>query len=307
MNNSNALSKKVKADTIEENTLRISMIGAFLLAIWGISMAYFSQSDAVLLDGAFNLISAVITFFSIKVTSMISRKESFKHPFGFFAYETLIVFTKGASILILIAISVTANVKKILSGGGEPKLGIMTIYVVIAVFACLAIYLIFRKSYKQIETELLFAEKQSWLLNTIISGSIGVAFLIAIFLQGTSLGWINRYLDQILVIIFSLIFIREPFNLVKDGLREFLLGSPKKEISQPFIDKLNLLKNNKEIKEFQVFLLKTGRRIWINVIIEPTKNSIKMEELLELKNELSVAMQEVYPNTFTQVTIDKIK
>ena len=95
--------------------------------------------------------------------------------------------------------------------------------------------------------------------------------------------------------------------MVKDGLREFLLGSPKKGISQPFIDRLDMLKNNKEIKDFQVFIFKTGRRIWINVIVEPTKNSIKMEELLELKNELSAAMQEVHPNTFTQITIDKIE
>ncbi len=129
------------SETIEGKTLRISMIGAFLLAIWGIVMAYFSKSDAVLLDGLFNLISAVITFFSIKVTYIIAKKESTKHPFGFFAYETLIVLTKGASILILIIISVTANVKKMLTGGGEPKLGLMTVYVALAVLGCLVIYL----------------------------------------------------------------------------------------------------------------------------------------------------------------------
>ena len=294
-------------ETIEGKTLRISMIGAFLLAVWGIVMAYFSKSDAVLLDGLFNLISAVITFFSIKVTRIITKKESSKHPFGFFAYETLIVLTKGASILILIIISVTANVKKMLTGGGEPKLGLMTIYVALAVLGCVVIYLTFHKSCKQMESELLLAEKQSWLLNTVISGSIGVAFLIGMFLQGTSLGWINKYLDQILVILFSLIFIREPFNLVKDGLHEFLLGAPKKEISQPFIDKMEMLKSDKEIKDFQVFILKTGRRIWVNVVVEPTKSTIKMKDLLKLKNDLSAAMQEVYPNTFTQVTIDKIE
>lgn len=295
------------AGAIEGKTLRVSMIGAFLLAIWGIVMAFFSSSDAVLLDGLFNLISAVITFFTLKVTRLITTKESSKHPFGYFAYETLIVLTKGSSILILVVISVYANVKKMLAGGGEPKLGLMTIYVALAVLGCLIVYLTFRKSYKQCETELLLAEMQSWLLNTVISGSIGVAFLIGMCLQGTSLGWINKYLDQVLVIIFSLVFIKEPFMLVKDSLREFLLDAPKKEISQPFIDKLETLKEDKEIKDFQVFMLKTGRRVWINVVVEPTKQTIKMKELMKLKNELSTAMQEVHPNTFTQVTIDKIE
>jgi len=41
---------------IEEKALKKSMIGAFILAIWGIAMAAVASSGAIMLDGMFNFI-----------------------------------------------------------------------------------------------------------------------------------------------------------------------------------------------------------------------------------------------------------
>jgi len=43
--------------------------------------------------------------------------------------------------------------------------------------------------------EILQAETKAWLVNAVISGAIWVAFAIAMLLKGTSLGWIDRYID----------------------------------------------------------------------------------------------------------------
>ncbi len=48
---------------IEEKALKRSMVGAFLLAVWGIVMASVSGSSVILLDGMFNLISGIMSFF----------------------------------------------------------------------------------------------------------------------------------------------------------------------------------------------------------------------------------------------------
>lgn len=59
---------------IEENALKKSMVGALVLAVWGLVMAAMSKSGAVMLDGMYNLISAIMTFFSIEITRLIFGK-----------------------------------------------------------------------------------------------------------------------------------------------------------------------------------------------------------------------------------------
>lgn len=105
------------------------MISAFLLAVWGIVMAVIADSGVILLDGMINLISGILSFFSIDITRLVSGKETREFPLGYFAFESLFVFVKGASILILVLMALYSNITVLLSGGREPALGLMTIYV----------------------------------------------------------------------------------------------------------------------------------------------------------------------------------
>jgi predicted Co/Zn/Cd cation transporter (cation efflux family) len=225
---------------VEEKALKISMIGAFCLAVWGIVMAGISESGAVLLDGMYNLISAIMSFFSIEITRLIYGKETRDYPLGYYAFESLFVFVKGASILILILMAVYSNLKVLLSGGREPALGLMVLYVAVAVIGCLVLYGVTRRSSRKTDSEILEAETEAWLINSVVTGAIGVAFVMTMLIQGTSIGWIARYVDQILVILMSILFIRDPVALMRRGLRELLLAAPQKEFSEPFVKKILL-------------------------------------------------------------------
>ena len=50
-------------------------------------------------------------------------------------------------------------------------------------------------------------------------------------------------MDQILVIVFSLIFIKEPLVFMKNGLSELLLTTPQDAFTQPYEKKLLPLKD----------------------------------------------------------------
>jgi predicted Co/Zn/Cd cation transporter (cation efflux family) len=91
-----------QTNLIEEKALKRSMVGALLLAVWGIVMAAVSGSSVILLDGMFNLISGIMSFFSIEITRLISGKGTREFPLGYFAFESLFVLAKGASILVLL-------------------------------------------------------------------------------------------------------------------------------------------------------------------------------------------------------------
>ena len=64
------------------------------------------------------------------------------------------------------------------------------------------------------DSEILAAETQAWLINAVISGGIGIAFGVVMLIQGTSWGWIDRYVDQVLVIVLSILFIKDSLTFI---------------------------------------------------------------------------------------------
>lgn len=290
---------------IEEKALKRSMVGALLLAVWGIVMASVSGSSVILLDGMFNLISGIMSFFSIEVTRLISGKETRQYPLGYFAFESLFVLAKGASILVLLLMALYSNIGVLLSGGREPVLGLLTIYVALAVMGCVVLYLISRKGFKQTGSEILQAETKAWLVNAVISGAIGVAFGITMLLKGTPLGFIDRYIDQILVIVLSIIFIKDPILLMKSGIKELLLAAPQDTYTKPFEDRLMPLKDQLHARALDLEIIKTGRRLWLTVWFDPRDDEIKIDDFMKVKAKLSKLAREVYENTQTEVILER--
>ncbi|MGL4347541.1 MAG: cation transporter, partial [Chitinophagaceae bacterium] len=65
------------------------------MAVYGLGMAYYTQSDAIFLDGAFNLLSALISAGSLIISYVVNKDYTDNHPAGFYAYESFMVFIKG--------------------------------------------------------------------------------------------------------------------------------------------------------------------------------------------------------------------
>ena len=291
---------------IEENVLKVSMGGAFLLAVWGIVMAVVSDSGVILLDGMFNFISGIMSFFSIQITRLVSGRETREFPLGYFAFESLFVLVKGASILVLILMALYSSIDVLLSGGREPALGLMTVYVILAVMGCIVIYIITRRGLKKTNSDILLAESQAWLVNAVISGSIGAAFGIVMLLQGTAWGWVDRYIDQVLVIALSLVVIKDPLVLMKNGLKELLLAAPRREFNAPFENKILPLKEQLGARKLALEIIKTGRRVWVTVKIDPRENTIDVDEFMKIKNQLGEIACSIHPNSQTEVLLERL-
>ncbi|MBT8339880.1 MAG: cation transporter [Desulfatitalea sp.] len=290
---------------IEEMALKRSMVGAFLLAVWGIAMAVASHSGAVLLDGMYNLISAIMTFFSIEITRLVYGKTTREFPLGYFAFESLFVFVKGAAILGVVLMAVYDNIMVLLGGGREPALGLMTLYVAVAVIGCVLAYVVTKKSAGQTDSDILVAETKAWRLNAVVTGAIGTAFIIVMLIQRTPLGWIDRYVDQVLVILMTLLFIKDPLALMRNGLRELLLAAPQEAFSKPFINAVVPLKEALGARELSLEILKTGRRMWVTVFMDPAHDTISVDQFMAAKERLRDVAEKIHPNTQIELILHR--
>ncbi len=78
-------------------------------------------------------------------------------------------------------------------------------------------------------------------------------------------------------------------------------GCPKAEFSEPFNSRILPLKDHLGAKDLKLEILKTGRRIWVNVFFTPEEETIKMSEFAAVKEKLSETAKEVYENTQIEV------
>ena len=124
-------------------------------------------------------------------------------------------------------------------------------------------------------------------------------------LEGTPLGWIDRYIDQILVIILSFFVIKDPVVLIKSGIKELLLAAPQEQYVKPFEEKLIPLKDQLKARSLAVEIIKTGRRLWLTVRLDPMDDDIRVDDFMRVKAQLRRIAREIYENTDTEVILER--
>ncbi len=138
-----------------------------------------------------------------------------------------------------------------------------------------------------------------------ISGSIGLALGIVILIQDSSFGWIARYIDQILVIVFCLAFLKDPYLLVKNGFRELLLSAPDDSIKAPLKKQLSSLEEHKYFTITDITLIKTGRRVWVSYTIVNKNDDISLQEFFDYREVLNNCAYQCYNNCHSEVVLEQ--
>lgn len=93
--------------------------------------------------------------------------------------------------------------------------------------------------------------------------------------------------------------------LMKNGLKEMLLSAPQREFAAPFEKKILPLKDQLGAKDLSLEIMKTGRRIWVTVTMDPKEDTISMDAFMKIKQDLKKIAREIYENTDTEIIIDR--
>ena len=59
-------------------------------------------------------------------------------------------------------------------------------------------------------------------------------------------------------------------------------------------------------KKLGLEILKTGRRIWVTVRMDPIENTINVAEFMKVKKQLSEIACGIYPNSQTEVMLERL-
>lgn len=265
----------------EKRTLSISALSAAAFAIAGLIVGLLVDSLVIVFDGAYSLVSLLLTLLSLFASRFIARPSCDRFTFGRAVFEPAVIALKGAVILLVVGYSLYAAIVSLTTGGREVNASVATAFGLLNVLGCALVWWFVASQRLRQPSGLIDAETSQWKMDTMLSIAVTAGFVVAWLMSISALQAYAVYADPVMMVLMSLCFIRVPFNMLTAALREIFLMSPSEEIRRR-ID-LGVSDAGKE-SEQEIELAgvaKVGRELWVDVDIYPQDSDVILVKDIE--------------------------
>ncbi|WP_447530497.1 cation diffusion facilitator family transporter [Vreelandella sp. TE19] len=249
----------------ESGTLAFSAFMALLIGVVGIAATLASNSQAILLDGLFNMIYFVVALVTIKVSKMASQPDSDAYPFGYSYFESVVNLCKGLLIFGVSIFALVDAIAALLTGGREISAGIAVVYASFATLACSLTAWVMHKSERHVVSPLVAADKLNWVVNSIISAAVLTAFCLVVLFDKLGFERVLPYVDSILVIAVVVLCLGVPIRMASQALGELVNKAPTEAVAAPVREAVARGLESIDALEVRVRIVRPGRLLYVMV------------------------------------------
>lgn len=276
--------------------LTISTSGALIFSVTGIFLGIISNSDMVLLDGLYAVLSLLISALSLYTSIIIKKPSSESFPFGKYVFQPLTIVFNSSILLLLCILSLVSSIYAIMQGGRDINANIGLFYGIFSFIGCGIICLLLSKNRKK--SDLIYAEMFQWLLDTCVSFGLVLGFILMFIFKYIGLYWLIPYIDPVLVLIAGLILIIMPIRLLYKSGKEIISMSASEEVQY---DIYNIVKEKNlkyNIKDEDIRISKMGQVIYIDLQNIVNKDSYiqDIKQADEYRNEIIEEINQNFTN-----------
>ncbi|MEP4766890.1 MAG: cation transporter [Roseibium sp.] len=224
---------------IEKRALTVGKWTNLFMGVAGVTAAWLSRSDAMLVDGLYSGINFFSAVVAARVTARINRPPDRTRPWGYDFDETIYITFRSlllVGILVFAAFVSGSKIATYASGGEVPKLvfGPIAIYAVTMVLTCAGLAYSFHRAYKRTgkTSPILKTEARAAVVDGALSAGSGVALLSLPFLSNTPLAPFTPVGDAIVVVMLVLIIIWQPIGIFRSAIGQLSgISAPAKTVS----------------------------------------------------------------------------
>lgn len=244
---------------IERRYLLASASGNLLIGCVGLVFSVISSSQAILLDGLFNITYFAAGLFTLKVARLVQRGDDERFPYGYAFFEPLVNGVKGVLVLGISAMALVEAVRALLTGGRPIAAGSAISYALFATVACWLLAFVTHRGAGRTGSPLVRADGENWIVNAAISSAVLVAFLGIFLIRGTPLEYLAPYVDPSVVLVVVLISISVPVRMAWQALMELLNRTPPEEIVQEVSQTVKACVADLPVQKLFVRVIQPGR------------------------------------------------
>jgi cation diffusion facilitator family transporter len=275
----------------EKRILTFSALLASGFAGGGLVLGLLVGSLVIVFDGVYSLVSLLLTLLSLAVSRFIERPSKRQFPFGKSVLEPIVIAIKGSVILTVVAYSLYSAVASMFTGGREVDVGIATLFGAVNVIGCGYAWWHIAKKSKRFSSGLIEAETKQWQMDTLLSVAVTLGFIAAWLITLSPLSQYAVYADPMMMILMSFYFIKVPFEMLRDALRELLMMQPSAKICETVDAEVSALDKQVTQNLEVVGVTKVGRELRVKLDVHAQGKLVQVAELEKtrkvLKDKLS--------------------
>ena len=265
------------------------------MMVLGLTFAFLSESEAILLDGVFSGIGFVMSLATLKVAELVTRPDDEHFNFGYAHFAPLINVVKSLLMTTLCAFAMLSSIQALLGAGRPMHLGSAALYGVVAAVGCIGITLYLKSAAKRTGSPLLSVDAGSWTIDSIMSAAVLLSFVGGYFAQATAWGEHLDYLDPAVVTLLCVVALPVPLRILWDNGREMLLIAPDRAIQDEVIERVEAALAPLPIDDCRVRMLKMGNtlNVMLHVKLAAAFDVRSIKQLDEIRATVHEALAEI--------------
>jgi cation diffusion facilitator family transporter len=291
-------------NTLEQQALKLSIFGAIGMALLGLIFAALTGSEAVLLDGLFSLISFAMGIFSLKVARLVTKPDDEKFQLGYANFEPFVNTSKGLIMGFLCVFALYSAIYSLFHGGRPISSGYALIYAVTAAVGCFLIAYKQRHAAKKTESPLVEVEAKGWLIDGFLSSAVCIAFIILVLVEKTRWSVYTPYADPLIVIVLVLLAAPIPITVVRQNVRELLLGAPEPDFQDKVRAKLRAATQDLPLENTILRMVKVGRSSYLHayLVVSESHRAATIADLEAVRERIAAEVGPISPLLSVDVT-----
>ena len=300
---------------IEKRVLNISFFGSLMFLFFEIIVSLITDSNAVFMDCIYDGFDLLMIGPFLVLIPLLYRSETEQRPYGFSQVESLFIMLKSSVLVGVTIYLIISSVKSIFSGGNDVDASTIAIFELCVSFLCVVMYFLLNKLKKNVSSPSIDAELYIWKLDSFSTLGVGLAFIIKLLLDRTSYSFITPFIDPFIAIVLALFLLKEPIGLCIESIRNLILFAPDDKTRVNIRTKVNTVLEDNDCYINFLDIIKTGRKLWVEVYFVTKKDLISIEKLKRihediynlLKNDYDSLYIELIPDIEEAKSINKLK
>ncbi|GAB3849329.1 cation diffusion facilitator family transporter [Nesterenkonia populi] len=295
----------------EQQALKLSLAGVLLVSALGIGFGLFSGSFAILFDGVFSLVDAVMSIVSITLAGLIaksashglSRRTHDRFTMGFWHFEPIVLAVNALLMMSVAAYALFQAISALLSGGRDVEFGPAVVYAAVVVVLTFVIGLIEHRANKKLDSALVAIDVKGWIMAGGVTSALLIAFLIGALIQGTDAEWLMPYIDPAVLGMVALVLLPVPFSTLRRAVAEISLVTPP-ELKRQAEAAAGGVAESCGFLDYRVYAAQQGRARTIDVVyyVPEGKGMRSLEEWDSIRDETRAQLNGDDPHSWITVS-----
>lgn len=257
---------RMKKVHVEEKVFRLSMIALLVFAVIAIVFGLALQSEVILFDGVFSIISISLSYMTLKITRFIRKKDPKRFPFGKEAIEPIIVFMQYFFLNVVLVYMFIDGIRMILGGGNDINLSMTILYIMITAIIQYVFLGYVEKIAKGSNSVIVQTELHMWQISMKQTFYVLGGYLIGVVLLVFNEPNIIVFIDPIILIVFIIVTFTQSVDEMLIAFKEVIgMTTVEKDMFIKIESKILEIRQKYDIKDDYIRLKKVGSMLVLEV------------------------------------------